>query len=68
MRPSLPRPARRRFRTGALWDRGAMPSTASAVVLPVLLLVVGLGLGAVLGYALAVARVADRKSVGRERV
>ena len=29
-----------------------MPSTASAVVLPVLLLVVGLGLGAVLGYAI----------------
>ena len=66
MRPSLPRPARRRFRTGALWDRGAMPSTASAVVLPVLLLVVGLGLGAVLGYALAVARSASARAGGRD--
>lgn len=43
-----------------------MPATASAVVLPVLLLVVGLGLGAVLGYALAVARSASARASGRD--
>ena len=43
-----------------------MPSTASAVVLPVLLLVVGLGLGAVLGYALAVARSAFVRAGGHD--
>lgn len=42
-----------------------MPSAASAV-LPVLLLVVGLGLGAVLGYALAVARSASARAAGRD--
>ena len=43
-----------------------MPATASAVVLPVLLLVVGLGLGAVLGYALAMARSASARAGGRD--
>lgn len=45
-----------------------MPSAASAAsaVLPVLLLVVGLGLGAVLGYALAVARSASARAAGRD--
>ena len=44
----------------------ASTASAASAVLPVLLLVVGLGLGAVLGYALAVARSASARAAGRD--